>query len=159
MKKVAVVLALAFVLVIACTTQPKPAPTPAPASAPASIEPQTPEEAVLKTIYDRYRGNLILDGAAKYTVVSGDMLSRISRTQYDNGFYFPVIMLASTDVVLDPDKIEPGMVLTIPDLQRNLNDANARANIKNFLGEIAVLSDERHRPQDAQGLRALADSL
>jgi hypothetical protein len=146
-------LIMCFALVVACTTQPSPA-----VSA-ASIEPQTHEEAALKSIYDRYRGNLILDGAKKYTVVRGDTLSAIARANYPSGFYFPLIMLASTDVVLDPDRIEPGMALTIPDLQRNLDSPRARANIKEFLGEIAKLSDERNRPQDARGMRELANTL
>ena len=135
-------LALCFTLAAACTSQPK-----------------TIEEA-LKSVYDRYYNDLILEGASTYTVVSGDTLSAISRSKYDNnGFYFPVIMLASKDVVIDPDKIEPGMVLTIPDLQRNLDSPRARANIKSFLGEIAKIEDDRSRSQTAQGLRDLANSL
>jgi hypothetical protein len=143
------VLGLALVFACASTSEPKPQ---------QSSSPQGTDEA-FKDVYDRYRKDLILDGAEKYTVVKGDVLSAISRTKYNNGFYFPVIMLASSDIVLDPDKIEPGMVLTIPNLQRNLNDANARANIKKFLGEIAKLEDERKRADTAQGLRNLAGSL
>ena len=122
-------------------------------------QPKTVDEA-FKAVYDRYKKGLILDGAEKYTVVSGDTLSAIARHQYDgHGFYFPIIMLASSDVVLDPDKIEPGMELTIPDLQRNLDDAKAKANIKKYLGDIAKVEDDRNRPQDAEGLRKLAESL
>jgi hypothetical protein len=135
------ILAVCLALVFACKTQPK-----------------STEEA-LKGIYDRYQNDLILDGAEKYTVVKGDMLSALSRRYYDNGFYFPVIMLASSDVVVDPDKIEPGMELTIPNLQKNLDDPKARENIKNFLGEIAKLEDDRNRKADAEGMRKLANSL
>jgi len=134
-------LALCFALAAACTSQPK------------SIE------EALKSVYDRHYGDLILDGAEKYTVVTGDTLSAISRTKYDNGLYFPVIMLASKDVVLDPDKIEPGMELTIPDLQKNLDNPKAKANIKSFLSEIAKVEENRNRAQDAQDLRNLANSL
>ena len=68
-------------------------------------------------------------------------------------------MLASKDVVLDPDKIEPGMELTVPDLQKNLDSPKARANIKKYLGEIAKVEEDRGRSQDAEGLKDLADSL
>jgi hypothetical protein len=134
-------LALCFSLAAACKSQPKPI------------------EEILKGIYDRYYNDLILDEAETYTVVAGDTLSAISRTKYDNGLCFPVIMLASKDVVLDPDKIEPDMELTIPNLQKNLDDPKARANIKKFLGEIAKVEDDRGRSEDAKGLRDLADSL
>jgi hypothetical protein len=109
--------------------------------------------------YDRYFGDLILDGASSYTVKSGDTLAGISRSLYQDGFYFPVIMLASKNIVSDPDKIEPGMNLTVPDLQKNLDNPRARTNIKNFLKDIAKIEDDRKRPQDAEGLRKLADSL
>jgi hypothetical protein len=121
----------------------------------------TQEEAntALQEIYNDYKSDLILDGAKSYTVVKGDVLSAISRAQYNDGFYFPIIMLASSEVVLDPDLIEPGMQLTIPDLQRNLNDAKAKSRIKSFLGEIADIQDRRNRTQDAEGLRKLAATL
>jgi hypothetical protein len=121
----------------------------------------TQEEAneALQRVYNEYKSDLILEGAKSYTVVKGDVLSAISRREYNNGFYFPLIMLASSDVVLDPDLIEPGMVLTIPDLQRNLNDAKAKERIKSFLREIADIEDRRERPQDAEGLRKHADEL
>jgi nucleoid-associated protein YgaU len=134
-------LSLCFVLAAACTSQPK------------SVED------ALRNVYDRYYSDLILEGATTYTVVSGDMLSAISRNQYDNGFYYPVIMLASKDVVVDPDKIEPGMELIVPDLQKNLDSPRARANIKRFLGEVAKIEEDRNRPNDAQGMRNLADTL
>lgn len=153
MKKIVLCAALAvsLALVLACKSQP-----------PA---PPAPSDDVFENVYERYSDALILEGAQTYTVVKGDTLSAISRSKYDSvdhahaGFYFPVIMLASSSVVLDPDKIEPGMELTIPDLQRNLNDANAKAKIKSFLAEIAVIEDARSREKDAEGLRKLADSL
>ena len=136
-------LLIGIALVSACTTQSKVA----------------EDDQDFKDVYDRYKKSLILDGAGKYKVVYGDTLSAISRTKYNNGFYFPIIMLASSDVVLDPDKIMPGMELTIPDVQKNLDNADARASIKDFLVEIAVLQEHRKRPLDAEGLRRLAASL
>jgi hypothetical protein len=135
------VLVLGLVLVLGCGTS------------------QAKTESALKDAYDRYYNDLVLDGAQSRSVVKGETLSGISRSVYNNGFYFPVIMLASKDVVLDPDKIEPGMKLTVPDLQRNLNDPKARASIKSFLLEIAAIEDKRKRPEDAKGLRQLSNSL
>jgi hypothetical protein len=112
-----------------------------------------------KEAYNRHYNDLILDGAQSRTVASGETLSGISRNVYNNGFYFPVIMLASKDVVSDPDKIEPGMKLTIPDLQKNLDNPKSRASIKEYLKEIAAIEDKRKRPEDAKGLRQLSDSL
>jgi LysM repeat protein len=116
-------------------------------------------DAVYKSIYDKYRSGLILTGASTYTVKSGDTLANISRSLYQDGFFYPVIMLASSDIVLDPDKIEPGMQLTVPNLQVNLDNANARANIKKFLLEIADVEQDRNRAATAKGLRDKSDSL
>ena len=120
---------------------------------------ETQVEAALAAIYERYAGNLILEGAGSYTVVSGDTLSAISLAIYNTGFYYPIIMLASREIVLDPDRIFPDMVLTIPDVQLNLASDTARASIRDFLREIAVIEDQRRRPQTAAGLRNLANSL
>ncbi|WP_461256896.1 LysM peptidoglycan-binding domain-containing protein [Treponema sp. R80B11-R83G3] len=87
-------------------------------------------------LYDKSTG-LILDGAKTYTVKSGDTLSDIARTEMGNGFYYPIIMLASRGVVVNPDKILPGMELTIIDGEKNKADDNARKSMKNyFLGFV-----------------------
>jgi len=141
----AMVLILSVMVVMACASKP--------------ITTQQETDDALKKVYQKYKNDLIIDGAEPYTVVSGDTLSRISREKYNNGFYFPLIMLASSEIVLDPDRIDPDMVLTVPDLQVNLDDAKARGRIKSFLGDIAKIEDRRNRPADAQGLRDLAASL
>lgn len=121
-------------------------------------------------IYDEYRGGLILDGAKTYKVVRNDVLNQITRQFYgtNNGFYFPLIMLASSEVVVDPEEIEIGMELTIPDLQRNLNDSGARAKLKSFLSDIAEVyntkaaNEPRRREEHlrtAKGLSDLSNSL
>jgi isopentenyl phosphate kinase len=112
-----------------------------------------------RRIYDRYWGDLILDGAQKYTVKSGDRLVDISRSLYSNPYYYPVIMLASKDVVVDQDKIQPGMELTIPDLQRNLDNARAKASIKGVIVDCAKVEDDRGRADTARGLREHGNSL
>jgi hypothetical protein len=146
MKKAVLIgaLVLSVMAVLACKSQP---------------EPKSAEDE-LKDLYARYSGALILEGARIYTVVPGDTLSGIAaKSEYRSGFYYPIILLASRDVVVDVDKIEPDMQLIIPDLQKNLDDPKARANIKQFLLEVAKIEDERDRPQTAEGLRKLSDSL
>jgi len=56
----------------------------------------------------------------------------------------------------DQDLIEPGMVLTIPRLQANLNDARARQSMKQYFLEIADIT-ERKWPEDAKVLRSMAN--
>ena len=111
-----------------------------------------------ETVYNKYDNRLILDGATDYVVVSGDTLTRISRSNYGpgNGYYFPLIMLASNDVVQDPDLIEPGMRLAIPDLQRNLDDPGARQAMKDFFNEIADVYERKSTNEERTVLRNLA---
>jgi hypothetical protein len=155
-----IVLLVPAVLLAACIS------SPVPKSEPESVSESGPAPAApqleFNPVYDKYEGRLILDGATKYEVQKGDTLSNITRAQYGqaNGLYFPLIMLASTDIVSDPDLIEPGMLLSVPDLQRNLDDINARQVLKDFLREIAGVY-ERKGTYDAtrRGLLELSDSL
>jgi hypothetical protein len=112
-------------------------------------------------IYNTFRSSLILEGSKTHIVVRGDTLSAITRNNYgaSNGYYFPLIMLASSEVVLDPDLIEPGMSLTIPDLQKNLNDAKARAQLKKFLVQIAGVYDKKGHEKTREHLKSLAALL
>jgi hypothetical protein len=111
-----------------------------------------------ESVYNKYENRLILDGATDYVVVPGDTLTRISRTKYGsgNGYYFPLIMLASNDMVQDPDLIEPGMHLSIPDLQRNLDDSGARQAMKDFFTEIAAVYEQKSVSEERAVLRNLA---
>lgn len=52
--------------------------------------------------------------AKSYTVVSGDTLSKISRKHYGNSSDWQKIAEANKEVLPDPAKLKPGMVLTIP---------------------------------------------
>ena len=112
-----------------------------------------------RRIYDRHAGNLILDGAQSYTVRSGDTLSQIAESFYREGLYYPVIMLASKDVVLDPDKIMPGMVLTIPNLQANLDNPRSRASIRGVMLDCSEIEVQRGRSDYGRRMRELANSL
>ncbi|NLM01396.1 MAG: LysM peptidoglycan-binding domain-containing protein [Treponema sp.] len=95
--------------------------------------------AAFKAVYDEFRKNLVSDGAKSHTVAPGENLSIISKKYYgeDRGYYFPLIMLASSDIILDPDLIQPNMKLTIPDYKKNIEDAGSRAAMKSYFKEIA----------------------
>jgi len=146
MKKAVLIgaLVLSVLTVFACKSSPKP----------KSAEDE------FEDLYARYYDDLVLEGAETYTVVKGDTLSHIAaESKYRSGFYYPIIMLASRDVVADIDRIEPGMKLIMPNLQKNLDDPRARASIKQFLLDVAEIEDDRNRHQTAKGLRKLSDSL
>jgi len=137
------------------------------------IEGEVTQEKVntaLGQIYDNYRSKLDLSGAQEYTVVRGDTLSQITRRFYgnltgvgdagpNNGFYFPVIMLASNSHIVDPDLIEPGMKLTIPDLKKNLDNSGSRKAIKDSLVDVAYVYNRKNHPVEEEGLKRLANSL
>jgi nucleoid-associated protein YgaU len=53
--------------------------------------------------------------AATYTVKSGDTLSKISREHYGSPHEYMRIFYANRDKLRDPDKIQVGQQLTIPD--------------------------------------------
>ena len=49
-----------------------------------------------------------------YTVQSGDTLSKISKQFYGDANQYMLIFEANRDKLKDPDRIQPGQVLTIP---------------------------------------------
>jgi hypothetical protein len=154
---------LSFVF-MSCASPPAPESEPAPSSvsqpAPEPTPEPTPIEKELAPVYDEYQGDLILDGATNYVVKLDDTLSEISSNLYGygRGIYFPIIMLASRTIVQDPDLIEPGMNLTVPDLQRNLDNSDTRERIKSYLLEIAAVYDRRARPGYSAELQQAANS-
>lgn len=52
-----------------------------------------------------------------YTVQSGDTLWKISQEMYGNGSKYMKIFEANTPMLENPDRIFPGQVLNIPDLE------------------------------------------
>jgi phage tail protein X len=112
-------------------------------------------------VYDSYKTNFILDDAQTYTVVEGDTLPAIVRRFYGagNGYFFPLILLASRDVVLDADFLESGMVLTIPDLQKNLDNPDTRRSLKYFLYDAADVYEKREAAETQEYKKQLAENL
>jgi len=113
-----------------------------------------------RDLYDANTG-LDLTGAGTYIVKSGDTLSNISGHAYNDAFYYPIIMLASRGVVINPDKIQPGMELTIPDLGRNKANASSRKSMKNCLNGFANIEKTKANPNQGliDGFRKRADEL
>ncbi len=54
-------------------------------------------------------------GTKEYTVVSGDTLWKISKEHYGEGGKYMKIFEANRDILDDPDKIQVGQVLKLPD--------------------------------------------
>jgi len=54
------------------------------------------------------------DESRWYTVVRGDTLSAIAKSQYGNASQYPKIFEANKPMLSNPDKIYPGQVLRIP---------------------------------------------
>jgi hypothetical protein len=125
----------------------------------------------LEQIYASYQTRMDMTGAREYTVVRGDTLSQIARNFYGsltdvgmagtrNGFYFPLIMLASPGSnIVDPDLIVPGLKLNIPDIKRNLANPVARQAIKDCLTDVAYVYNKKGKPSEEEGLLRLANSL
>jgi hypothetical protein len=124
----------------------------------------------LPGIYNAYPG-IIFDGANDYTIKYGDTLTKIARAFYgeDNGYFFPLIMAASRLRSSDPDVIISTEKLTIPNLSANLDDPQARMQLKSLLLDIAHIyagkaeatdSPRKLRYQkDRDGLVGLSRSL
>jgi len=143
MKKIllVMVLILSIMLVIGCKSSP-------------------PTDKDYVKLYDSNTG-LILDGAKEYIVKHGDTLSDIARKEMGNGFYYPIIMLASRGVVVNPDKIMPDMKLTIPDIEKNKADDNAKKSMKNCLLGFANIEKNKDKPNQGliDGFKSEAEKL
>jgi hypothetical protein len=68
-------------------------------------------------------------------------------------------MLASGDAIVDPDLLEPGMKLTIPDLKKNLANSGSRRAIKDCLKDVSYVYNKKGQSAVERGLVTLADSL
>jgi hypothetical protein len=63
------------------------------------------------------------------------------------------LIFAASDEVSDPDRIEVGIVLTIPELAANLNDQKARKSLFELILEMAAIEEHRGRKETAEMLR------
>ena len=92
-------------------------------------------------VYNAHASALVLESAKTYEVKSGDTLTKITKEFYagkdENGYYFPLIMLASHNVVSDPEFIAPGMKLTIPNFDANINDKAVATKLKPYFKDLA----------------------
>jgi LysM repeat protein len=104
---------------------------------------------------------LVLDGATNHTVVRGDTLADIAATKYggSNMYFFPLIRLANAGTVPDPDVIEVGTKLVLPDLQRNLDNVGANALIRADMLSVAAQYERQGKPNAASTLRSLATRI
>ncbi len=59
-------------------------------------------------------GTSSAQGGQSYTVKAGDSLSKISQQFYGDAHEYMRMFYANKDKISDPDKIQPGMNLTIP---------------------------------------------
>jgi nucleoid-associated protein YgaU len=53
--------------------------------------------------------------AQQYTIKAGDTLSKISKQYYGNANQYMKIAEANKELIKDPNKIQIGWVITIPD--------------------------------------------
>ncbi|WP_294429936.1 LysM peptidoglycan-binding domain-containing protein [uncultured Treponema sp.] len=101
-------------------------------------------------VYTTYADALVLEGAEVYQVKKGDTLTSITKTFYagkdENGYYFPLIMLASRNVVSDPELITPGMKLTIPNFDANINDKAVALKLKPYFKDLAEVYRQKATP-------------
>lgn len=115
-------------------------------------------------VYSAYVDAIITEGAETYTVQRGDTLTSISKKFYGdaNGYYFPLIMLASHDVVLDPELIEVGMNLTVPQLDVNIRDKTIANKLKKFFKDVADVYKQKRTKASAdirKHLIAISNSI
>ncbi len=134
----------------------------------ASCKSSAPSQEVINEsfgkVYKNYSGIVNLEGAQNYTVQSGDTLTAISKNFYgqENGYYFPLIMVASYEVVLDPDLITPGMELVIPDFDSNINDEEIAAKLSPYFRDVSniyKLKDTEAAPVTRENLLKISDEL
>ena len=150
-----IIITLSILVFAVCGGNP-PAPKPEPVTESAPPPVSTPTSPPPTTVV----GNAVLDltGATNYTVVQGDTLSEIAARRYgaSNMYFFPLIRLANEAAVPNPDEIEVGTVLVIPDLPRNLDSPGANGLMRVDMLRAADQYDRQGKPGAAQELRDLA---
>ena len=164
MKKIITSAILLSLLALFISCAGSPAPTLKPADETTEEKVEVPPETPPVVPVEKPVTTIILDNAQKYTVVRGDTLSAIAVRHYGSGkgYFFPLIVMASANVVSDPDLIEPGMDLTVPDLKSNLDNPDTKKIIKEFFNKTATMYNNKTASwarDTARNLSNLADSL
>ncbi|HPK65113.1 MAG TPA: peptidoglycan-binding protein LysM [Thermoanaerobaculia bacterium] len=72
---------------------------------------------IIEKVDDRMEVVAVEAAAVFYTVKSGDTLSKIAKEFYGKAMAYPKIFEANRPMLTDPDKIYPGQVLRIPDVE------------------------------------------
>ena len=85
-------------------------------------EPEVPDlvaavEADAKASAEAATGEAASEESRTYTVQSGDTLWKISEEMYGNGSKYMKIFEANTPMLDNPDRIKPGQVLKIPEIE------------------------------------------
>jgi carbonic anhydrase len=111
--------------------------------------------------YAQFLPDLILNGSVMYTVARGDSLMSIAEKFYgaERGLYFPLILVASSDMLTHPDRLAPGMQLEVPDISRNINEPFARENLRKALLAVAEVYNNQGGKLVYEGLTELAANL
>ncbi|MCQ2579749.1 MAG: LysM peptidoglycan-binding domain-containing protein [Treponemataceae bacterium] len=107
------------------------------------------------------RGHVVLDNAQYYTVRRGDRLILIAKRFYgsEKGNYFPFIIAGTEEKIEDPDLIEVGQKLTIPDLKAAVSTEESKNYVKQTFYDVADKYDAKGKPGMAAQLRAIAAEL
>lgn len=107
------------------------------------------------------RGHVVLDNAQFYTVRRGDCLIFIAKRFYgsEKGNYFPFIIAGTEEKIEDPDEIEVGQKLTIPDLKAAVSTEESRSYVKQTFYDVADKYDAKGKSGMAAQLRAIAAEL
>lgn len=131
----------------------------------STMDPAAQKQAAINKSFDKvysdHAATLVMEGAKTYTVKKGDTLTSITKTFYAgddvNGYYFPLIMLASRNVVSDPELITPGMKLTIPNFEKNIKDKEAAKKMSSFFRDLTGVYRQKDTPAAADILPHLIE--
>ncbi|MEL3907764.1 MAG: LysM peptidoglycan-binding domain-containing protein [Treponemataceae bacterium] len=169
--KFAMLAVLSLLLVTSCESKPDPEPTPPPE--PVVVEEPTPQPEVVEEPVEK---PVLSVNYTEYTVVKGDTLSQIAERFYgskDKAYFFPIIIgytldsFSAVDVgsdsikvqFADPDVIEPGMVIRVPNFDEFMASPVHVNLVKPLFEKIAQQYEGKGRSGVAKLLRERAERL
>jgi hypothetical protein len=140
------IIALSILVLVGCAP-PKPKPDPIPPPTEPTTQPSSGETlAALDSSH-----------STKYSVRNGDTLAEIAGREYRNDYFFPLISAANN--IQNPDVIEPGKDLKLPDLQYVMSSEDLKKEARGEMRRIADLYSGEGKPNAAARLRREADKL